>query len=427
MIILIFFAAKFVKMNRLLVVLFILLNLGRFDCFKMNCKEAIEYLIEVTCIRKEAIAEGSQGKVFLLKDNLAENENTRILKVQELEEVESAIGAIHERYVLSKLKHPNIIQLYKNFQANGYFFELMEYGKKGTLTDFIGENPVYFENRNKVLKMFVDIVGAVEYMHHEGWMHADLKSENVVIGIGNEVKLIDFDVSLRLGSRNSRRGTLFYMEPELLREDTSTFLFDAPVDVYALGIILYQMAFENELPFYSDSDEVLLNLIRMQEFTFPINSDLEICYLIHGCLRGDRQERFSVVKLLEIAKQAMENKSPEKLKKTILVSGKKILDKEIFGKVVEKYKNVDELIWENEKAIKMKKKKGKADRFIFGSLLVFLLLLTVLGVAGYCTFYKREARIEDTLFGVKKRNKDSKIQKLELKKEDSFKLRLKEK
>ena len=406
-------------MNRLSIVLFILLNLGRYDSFIMNCKEAIKFLTDVKCVKNKAIAEGSQGKVFLVTDNLAENDNRRILKVQELKSLKSAIGEIHKKCLLSKLKHPNIIQIYKIFKANGYFFELMEFGINGTLTDFIYKNPEYFGNRNKVLKMFVDIVGAVEYTHREGWIHADLKTDNIVLGIGNEVKLIDFDFSIQIGSTNSRRGTFLYMKPELLVEDTHTFLFDAQVDVYALGVILYQLAFKNQFPFYldsyldldsnsvldsdldsySDSNEELFNLIRKGEFTFPINSDLEICYLIHGCLRGDRKERFSMVKLLEIAKQAMENKSPENLKEIILVSAKEILDEKIFGKVVKKYKNVDELIREDEKAIKIIKKKGKANRFIFGSMLVFLLLSTVLGVAGSCTFYKREARIEDTFFG----------------------------
>ncbi|HST62990.1 MAG TPA: serine/threonine-protein kinase [Longimicrobium sp.] len=129
---------------------------------------------------------------------------------------------------------------------------LLEYAPGGSLADRLaGETPLAPDARRTV---FAQLLDAVAHVHAAGMVHRDLKPSNVLFAADGSLRLIDFGVSARVGSRGTLGasweeddvGTLAYSAPEqLLHPATAT---HPAADVYSLGVLLYEMA-SGRLPF----------------------------------------------------------------------------------------------------------------------------------------------------------------------------------
>lgn len=94
----------------------------------------------------------------------------------------------------------------------------------------------------------MDILSGVEYLHSKAIIHRDLKPENVLVGDNFRLKIGDFGIAKLLSDLNPENhsvvGTLLYMAPEVYLHEP----YDKTVDVWALGVMLYEMAMM-EYPF----------------------------------------------------------------------------------------------------------------------------------------------------------------------------------
>ncbi|MGQ0721166.1 MAG: tetratricopeptide repeat protein [Candidatus Eiseniibacteriota bacterium] len=172
-----------------------------------------------------------------------------------------------EADTLALLEHPNIGAIYESGRtADGHHFFAMELVRGRTLGDWLAARPqpAAAAERRLRLELFRTISDAVHYAHRRGVIHRDLKPGNIVVvasaddssgtssGSGSRspaVKILDFglaritDGDLALASMTTEvgviKGTLSYMSPEQARADPTR--IDLRSDVYALGVILYEM------------------------------------------------------------------------------------------------------------------------------------------------------------------------------------------
>ena len=160
----------------------------------------------------------------------------------------------YEAQALGRLRHPNIAQIYEagNFDdgAGGrpWFAMEMIIGKK-ELTTYCNEKRL--NNRDK-LKLFKQICDAVQHGHQKGIIHRDLKPSNILVTSSGVPKIIDFGVARSTDSDMAVTtlqtdvgaiiGTLQYMSPEQCAADPAD--IDTRSDIYALGVILYEMLCE---------------------------------------------------------------------------------------------------------------------------------------------------------------------------------------
>ncbi len=156
-----------------------------------------------------------------------------------------------ETEVLARLQHPGIAQIYEaGTHDDGHGWSLpyfaMEYvADAATITAYADAHKLTLEQR---LSLFAEVCDAVQYGHQNGVIHRDLKPGNILIGGDGRPKVIDFGVARPSDAAQATIthdsglgqliGTLHYMSPE---QCASTTAVDIRADIYALGVVLYQL------------------------------------------------------------------------------------------------------------------------------------------------------------------------------------------
>lgn len=150
-----------------------------------------------------------------------------------------------------RVTHPNVIRIHDISELNGLHFISMECFEGISLKDHIKKTGVL--SLMQALNIALQICDGLEAAHRQGVIHRDLKSQNVIIGPTNQIKIIDFGLarSENLGGLTATgliMGTPEYMAPEQVAGKS----VDERADIYSLGIILYEM-FTGRVPFTGDS------------------------------------------------------------------------------------------------------------------------------------------------------------------------------
>jgi NIMA (never in mitosis gene a)-related kinase len=146
---------------------------------------------------------------------------------------------------MKALYHPRILKLLDFYPSSNAYNFVTEYATNGSLRDLILRHQsgnVKFGCRD-LIESFGDIAHGVKYLHKKNIIHRDLKPENILIDGNWRMKLCDFGISKMVENANPQHqtsiGTLAYMSPEVYMHRP----YDTSCDIWALGLILYEMAF----------------------------------------------------------------------------------------------------------------------------------------------------------------------------------------
>lgn len=204
----------------------------------------------------EQIGAGGMGEVYRAKDTRLE----RTVAIKTLPSHLSSDTHLKQRFerearTISSLSHPHICALYDIGHDNGVDFLVMEFLEGETLADRLHKGALALE---QVLRYGIEIADALEKAHKQGIIHRDLKPGNIMI-TKSGVKLLDFGLAKLqpsvlqshsagvsalpterhdLTAEGTILGTIQYMAPEQLEGHE----VDARTDIYALGVVLYEMA-----------------------------------------------------------------------------------------------------------------------------------------------------------------------------------------
>jgi tetratricopeptide (TPR) repeat protein len=204
------------------------------------------------------IGRGGMGIVYRAHDMLLDRDVA--LKVLSETALDSASRSrlLREAQAAARLSHPNIASIHDAGEADGLPFIVMELVKGPSLHD---QRP---EALDDVLAIARQVCAALEHAHTHGIVHRDLKPENVLLapdpltGTGSTAKLVDFglarSVTSRLTAQGTIMGTVFYLAPELALGQE----FDGRADLYALGVMLYELT-TGRLPFTADDPVAVIS------------------------------------------------------------------------------------------------------------------------------------------------------------------------
>jgi len=205
----------------------------------------------------------AQGKTALLYRGIDQFSNfevvLKILRPDNLKVRAYRNEVIHEFKVARKLSHKNIIKMYSRGTYRKLPYIAMEYFPSLNLRQKIYTHDEVMATIPK--KIILLMAEALTYMHHVGYIHRDMKPENVLVDLSGNVKLIDIALALpirhlsRRGARQKKvQGTRSYMAPEQIMGKK----LDVTCDIYSLGITIYELLAKH-LPFRADSPDELLS------------------------------------------------------------------------------------------------------------------------------------------------------------------------
>ncbi|GJS77856.1 serine/threonine-protein kinase HT1 [Tanacetum coccineum] len=142
--------------------------------------------------------------------------------------------------LLSRLINPNIVQFIAACKKPPVYCIITEYMSQGTLRMYLNKKEPYSLSTETVLRLALDISRGMEYLHSQGVVHRDLKSNNLLLNDEMRVKVADFGTScLETQTQESKgnMGTYRWMAPEMVKEKPYT----RKVDVYSFGIVLWEL------------------------------------------------------------------------------------------------------------------------------------------------------------------------------------------
>ena len=216
-----------------------------------------------------------------------------------------------EKDKMMKIKVPNCIELYDLIAYDNYRFICMEYAEQKTLKNKIQEAIKEKKgiNDEEIFTIFVQILLGLFALEENGYMHQDIKSENILLKtqkIDGEnylnVKLSEIGFSRKLDKKIGSKtffGTPYYLSPEVISYEEK---YDMNSDVWSLGVVLYEMA-TTHLPWFQPKinyKEFFKLLINTKRCPLPENINPKIKYLIKIMLKKDPKRRATLREIITI-------------------------------------------------------------------------------------------------------------------------------
>ena len=197
------------------------------------------------------------------------------------------------------LRHPNLIRVHEYVNGPEPYF-VMDYFPAPNLKLPLVKPSAYPMPKDHLHKIISQAAAGLAYMHDKGWIHRDVKPENILANAGGEVRVIDYTIAMRTRSglarlfsgKVPRQGTGTYMAPEQIRCESP-----APTaDIYSFGCTCYELACGRP-PFRANSQQELLTK-HQREKPLPLSSrdeqiTPEFNDLIMRTLRKQPEERFA--------------------------------------------------------------------------------------------------------------------------------------
>jgi Tol biopolymer transport system component/tRNA A-37 threonylcarbamoyl transferase component Bud32 len=259
------------------------------------------------------IGRGGMGEVYLAQDaRLGRRVAIKLLPARFTFEEDRVRRFQQEARAASALNHPNIVTIHEIGEHDGLHFIVTEFIEGHTLRALIGDGLAI----NQALEIAIQAAGALAAAHQVGIIHRDIKPENIMLRPDGYVKVLDFGLA-KLSERTVLRndsgediswldtspgivmGTVSYMSPEQVRG----FAVDARTDIFALGVVLYEML-TGRKPFAGETTSDVIAAILEREpqplgqLRDEISYDLQ--RIVNKALAKDREWRYQSIKELLI-------------------------------------------------------------------------------------------------------------------------------
>jgi eukaryotic-like serine/threonine-protein kinase len=207
---------------------------------------------------------------------------------------------------LGRLHHPGIAQIYQagiaetDYGAQPYFAMELVRGKR--LDQYVRDTGPALRDR---LVLVAAIADAVQHAHHRGIIHRDLKPANILVTEAGDPKILDFGIARGVHdgllttvqtSAGEVLGTIGYMSPEQVSGDIAA--LDTRSDVYALGVILYEvlaqrLPYELDRKSFPEAARIITDAepTRLRSAAYPVPADVET--IVVKALEKEKERRYS--------------------------------------------------------------------------------------------------------------------------------------
>ncbi|XP_029454372.1 serine/threonine-protein kinase PAK 6 [Rhinatrema bivittatum] len=202
------------------------------------------------------IGEGSTGVVCIAREKHSGRQVA--VKMMDLRKQQRRELLFNEVVIMRDYQHVNVVEMYKSYMVGEELWVLMEFLEGGALTDIVSQTRL---NEEQIATVCESVLQALSYLHSQGVIHRDIKSDSILLTLDGRVKLSDFgfcaQISKDVPKRKSLVGTPYWMAPEVIMRSP----YSTEVDIWSLGIMLIEMV-DGEPPYFSDSPVQAMKRLR---------------------------------------------------------------------------------------------------------------------------------------------------------------------
>ena len=244
------------------------------------------------------LGRGGMGLVFLAHDTTLHRQVALKVLGSPTDDGTARARLLREARNAAALNHPNICTVYEVGEADGRAFIAMEYVEGQPLSDRLAGTALPLE---EAVRYATEAADALAYAHDHGVIHRDLKAANVIVTTTGRLKLVDFGLARRedalltdattigsLAPAGVAVGTPYSMAPEQVRGGVT----GARTDIWALGVLLYEMA-SGAKPFNAATiPELFSSILRDAPAPLPDEVPAELQLVIERCLEKEPERRY---------------------------------------------------------------------------------------------------------------------------------------
>ncbi len=300
---------------------------------------------------QDLLGKGGMGAVFRAQDTrLNRTVAVKILTATDLPAEEIKERFLREARAGAQLNHPNIVTIYEVGEDEGQSYIAMEYVQGRTLRQMLGEEP---PSPLESIDIIAATGRALEAAHQQGIIHRDIKTDNIMVTEGGEVKVMDFglakmvDASI-LTKEGEIMGTVAYMSPQQATGEP----IDHRSDIFSLGVVFYELL-AGQRPFSGDQEiAIVFSLLNeepmgIRELNPEVPRELE--QIVFKALQKEPQDRYEdigqMVADLEKVRRVMTGAVEGTLEELELVAAEEVAaeEREFRAQLVGREKKLEEL------------------------------------------------------------------------------------
>ncbi|KAM7540996.1 hypothetical protein Aperf_G00000037587 [Anoplocephala perfoliata] len=165
---------------------------------------------------------------------------------------------INEAVIMRSFTHPNIVKIYSSYMIDNEIWVIMEFMDCGALTSVLTRTRL---NEKQVATISIPILSAMAFLHFNGIIHRDIKSDSILLSSDGRVKLSDFGFCAKVTPQCPRRkslvGTPYWMAPEVIARS----FYGTAADVWSFGVLVIEMV-DGEPSLFNETPSVAMRLIK---------------------------------------------------------------------------------------------------------------------------------------------------------------------
>lgn len=202
------------------------------------------------------IGEGSTGIVCIATEKHSGKQVA--VKKMDLRKQQRRELLFNEVVIMRDYHHENVVDMYNSYLVGDELWVVMEFLEGGALTDIVTHTRM---NEEQIATVCLSVLKALSYLHTQGVIHRDIKSDSILLTSDGRIKLSDFgfcaQVSKEVPKRKSLVGTPYWMAPEVI----SRLPYGTEVDIWSLGIMVIEMV-DGEPPYFNEPPLQAMRRIR---------------------------------------------------------------------------------------------------------------------------------------------------------------------
>ncbi|XP_058611069.1 serine/threonine-protein kinase PAK 5 isoform X2 [Onychostoma macrolepis] len=202
------------------------------------------------------IGEGSTGIVCIATEKHSGKQVA--VKKMDLRKQQRRELLFNEVVIMRDYHHENVVDMYNSYLVSDELWVVMEFLEGGALTDIVTHTRM---NEEQIATVCLSVLKALSYLHTQGVIHRDIKSDSILLTSDGRIKLSDFgfcaQVSKEVPKRKSLVGTPYWMAPEVI----SRLPYGTEVDIWSLGIMVIEMV-DGEPPYFNEPPLQAMRRIR---------------------------------------------------------------------------------------------------------------------------------------------------------------------